>query len=72
MTRISPSPLTRWGVGWVTVHSAYARGGHIPARYLRGSERQRRELLAGLLDSDGYVHADGQIQFAVANRRLAR
>ncbi len=51
--------------------SAYARGGQIPARYLRGSERQRRELLAGLLDSDGYIHADGQIQFAVANRRLA-
>jgi replicative DNA helicase len=44
---------------------------HIPARYLRGSERQRRELLAGLLDSDGYVNADGQIQFAVTNRQLA-
>ncbi len=44
---------------------------HIPACYLRGSESQRRELLAGLLDSDGYVNADGQIQFAVTNRRLA-
>ncbi|MGN9786250.1 replicative DNA helicase [Nonomuraea sp. ZG12] len=43
----------------------------IPVDYLRGSESQRRELLAGLLDSDGYVNADGQIQFAVTNRQLA-
>ncbi|MFI6534537.1 replicative DNA helicase [Nonomuraea sp. NPDC050547] len=44
---------------------------HIPLAYLRGSERQRRDLLAGLLDSDGYVSPSGQIQFAVTNRRLA-
>ncbi|WP_336209268.1 replicative DNA helicase [Nonomuraea sp. LPB2021202275-12-8] len=44
---------------------------HIPGLYLRGSERQRRDLLAGLLDSDGYVNEDGQIQFAVTSRRLA-
>ncbi|MEZ7126072.1 replicative DNA helicase [Nonomuraea sp. AD125B] len=44
---------------------------HIPAAYLRASERQRRALLAGLLDSDGYVNTGGQIQFAVTNRRLA-
>lgn len=44
---------------------------HIPPAYLRGSERQRRDLLAGLLDSDGYVSLSGQIQFAVTNRRLA-
>ena len=28
---------------------------HIPAAYLRAAERQRRELLAGLLDTDGTV-----------------
>lgn len=28
---------------------------HIPVQYLRASERQRRDLLAGLLDSDGDV-----------------
>ncbi|WP_236003440.1 replicative DNA helicase [Nonomuraea antri] len=44
---------------------------HIPAAYLRASQRQRRELLAGLLDSDGYVSSAGQIQFAVTDRRLA-
>ncbi|WP_327587117.1 replicative DNA helicase [Nonomuraea sp. NBC_00507] len=44
---------------------------HIPASYLRASERQRRDLLAGLLDTDGYVNRHGQVQFAVTNRRLA-
>ncbi|SEG78701.1 replicative DNA helicase [Nonomuraea solani] len=44
---------------------------HIPAAYLRASERQRRDLLAGLLDTDGYVGVGGQIRFAVTNQRLA-
>ncbi|PZG22372.1 replicative DNA helicase [Nonomuraea aridisoli] len=44
---------------------------HIPPVYLRGSEQQRRDLLAGLLDTDGYVSASGQIQLALTNRRLA-
>ncbi|MEQ4715968.1 replicative DNA helicase [Nonomuraea sp. B19D2] len=44
---------------------------HIPSSYLRASERQRRDLLAGLLDTDGYVNSHGQVQFAVTNRRLA-
>jgi len=44
---------------------------HLPQAYLRGSERQRRELLAGLLDTDGTVLAGGAIQFAVTSRRLA-
>ncbi|MFI6604382.1 replicative DNA helicase [Nonomuraea sp. NPDC050536] len=44
---------------------------HIPRSYLRASEAQRRAMLAGLLDTDGYVSAAGQIQFAVTNRRLA-
>ncbi|MEU7895402.1 replicative DNA helicase [Nonomuraea sp. NPDC049152] len=46
-------------------------GRHIPARYLRASERQRRALLAGLLDSDGTVDGRGRIQYVVTNRRLA-
>ncbi|WP_026127979.1 replicative DNA helicase [Nocardiopsis lucentensis] len=45
---------------------------HIPDLYLRASLRQRRALLAGLLDSDGSVNADGSIQFAVTNERLAK
>ncbi|GLX01059.1 replicative DNA helicase [Microtetraspora sp. NBRC 16547] len=44
---------------------------HIPGEYLRASEAQRRALLAGLLDTDGYINAAGTAQFAVTNRRLA-
>ena len=44
---------------------------HIPAQYLRASESQRRELLAGLLDTDGTVTNGGTIQFVVTDKRLA-
>ncbi len=44
---------------------------HIPVEYLRASEPQRRALLAGLLDTDGYVNEKGTVQFAVTNARLA-
>ncbi len=45
---------------------------HIPLRYLRASESQRRALLAGLLDTDGTVNRTGSVQFAVTCRRLAK
>lgn len=44
---------------------------HIPPAYLRGSEWQRRELLAGLMDTDGTVNPTGSPQIALTNRRLA-
>ncbi|WP_448389804.1 replicative DNA helicase [Microbacterium aurum] len=45
---------------------------HVPAAYLRASEAQRRELLAGLLDTDGtVVRGVGSCQFAVTNKKLA-
>nr|WP_319593445.1 replicative DNA helicase [Georgenia thermotolerans] len=44
---------------------------HIPASYLRASVRQRRALLAGLLDTDGTVNPTGSVQFAVTSKRLA-
>jgi replicative DNA helicase len=44
---------------------------HIPTDYLRGSETQRRALLAGLLDTDGTVTVGGAVQFCVTNHRLA-
>ncbi|OBI19556.1 replicative DNA helicase [Mycobacterium sp. E2497] len=44
---------------------------HIPMEYLRGSEAQRRALLAGLLDTDGTVTAGGAVQFSVTSHRLA-
>jgi replicative DNA helicase len=43
---------------------------HIPIAYLRGSEQQRRALLAGLLDTDGTVTAGGSVQFAGTNPTL--
>nr|WP_275426268.1 replicative DNA helicase [Nocardioides daejeonensis] len=46
---------------------------HVPDRYLRASEEQRRELLAGLMDTDGgVVRGVGSCQFVVTNRRLAQ
>jgi replicative DNA helicase len=44
---------------------------HIPAAYLRGSVQQRRDLLAGLLDTDGTVAPTGLVQFTSTNERLA-
>jgi hypothetical protein len=45
---------------------------HIPTSYRRASDRQRRELLAGLLDTGGTVsRACGQVQYTSTCRRLA-
>jgi replicative DNA helicase len=44
---------------------------HIPISYLRGSEEQRRDLLAGILDTDGTVTDSGAVQLAVTSGRLA-
>jgi FtsK/SpoIIIE family/FtsK alpha domain/Ftsk gamma domain/4TM region of DNA translocase FtsK/SpoIIIE/LAGLIDADG-like domain len=48
------------------------RNKHIPECYLRSSIDQRRALLAGLLDTDGYCSQNGQADFSVTNERLAR
>lgn len=48
------------------------RNKHVPVAYLRASEAQRRELLAGLLDTDGtVVRGVGSVQFAVTSKKLA-
>jgi replicative DNA helicase len=44
---------------------------HIPASYLRASQAQRRDLLAGLLDTNGTVHSNGAVQFSATSERLA-
>jgi replicative DNA helicase len=45
---------------------------HIPASYLRAPEASRRELLAGMLDTDGtVVRSVGSVQLALTNKRLA-
>jgi intein/homing endonuclease len=45
---------------------------HIPEVYLRGSVEQRKLLLAGLMDSDGYVDRNGRCEFCNTNEKLAR
>jgi replicative DNA helicase len=47
------------------------RNKHIPDVYQRGSENQRRALLAGLLDTDGTVTSTGNAQFCTTSKRLA-
>ena len=49
------------------------RNKHIPEVYLHGSIAQRRALLAGLLDTDGYCcNRSGSVGFTVTNECLAR
>ena len=45
---------------------------HIPIAYLRASETQRRDMLAGLLDTDGTVTHAGCVQFTTTDPRLMR
>src|SRR5271166_662759 len=44
---------------------------HIPEAYLHASIPQRRALLAGLLDTDGYCSPQGTVEFTATNRDLA-
>lgn len=43
---------------------------HIPEEYLHGSVSQRLELLAGILDTDGYLPGKGQIIISLSCERL--
>jgi replicative DNA helicase len=44
---------------------------HIPRDYLRASEAQRRDLLAGLLDTAGSVSETGTVQLPVTDQQLS-
>jgi len=45
---------------------------HIPDIYLRASASQRRDLLAGLMDTDGYAAPDGrEVEFCTIRKDLA-
>jgi len=59
-----------WYIRWLK-DSGLHENKHIPERYMRGSAEQRRELLKGLIDTDGYVSSDGQVEFCNVNYRLA-
>ena len=44
---------------------------HIPESYLRSSIKQRLELLAGLIDTDGSVEAKtGRVRFSTTTKAL--
>jgi predicted phage terminase large subunit-like protein len=44
---------------------------HVPPMYLRASARQRLALLQGLIDTDGFVASDGQVEFCSTSQDLA-
>jgi hypothetical protein len=44
---------------------------HVPAIYLRASINQRRDLLAGLMDTDGSCSPGGHVEFCSTSKRLA-
>lgn len=48
------------------------RNKHIPEIYRHASVAQRRSLLQGLIDTDGHVAPDGQVEFCSVNEELAR
>lgn len=45
---------------------------HIPMQYLLSSESQRKELLRGLMDTDGYADVKGRCEFSQNEGRLAK
>jgi replicative DNA helicase len=69
---------------WPSANYAYGIGGlapklrligvlgdkHIPEEYLRGSYRQRMDLLQGLMDTDGGCSVRGECVFVTTNHRL--
>ena len=44
---------------------------HIPQEYLRASIEQRKELLRGIMDTDGYCETTGYCEFTNTNRVLS-
>jgi hypothetical protein len=57
-----------------TVHKAFEHynlinNKHIPKEYLFNSKKVRLELLAGLLDTDGYARTDSGLQFQIIQKR---
>lgn len=49
-------------------HRAWEKG--VPRDYLHSPEEQRRALLAGLMDTDGYAMPDGGAEFSSTSRAL--
>lgn len=49
----------------------HAKDKYIPEEYLRSSIEQRKELLAGLIDSDGSIDEIGRVSYHTTSKRLA-
>ena len=67
---VTPNPLSaalkKMGLWDVEAHEKF-----VPPAYLSASRESRRRLLAGLLDSDGWVERWGSVRFATCSERLA-
>lgn len=61
---------SRWFAGWLR-KNGLDRDKRIPVHYLLGSLEQRMNLLRGLIDSDGHVAPDGQVEFCNTRKGLA-
>lgn len=64
---------SKYGLGPLTSDLAKAgvlKHKHIPALYLRAGTRQRLELLAGLIDTDGTVDKSSRVSFTTASKEL--
>jgi hypothetical protein len=64
----------RFGRGWAKTalrDAGVLNNKHIPLRLLRSSLEQRWELLQGIVDSDGHVGVNGQVEVCVMAGRLA-
>lgn len=48
------------------------RNKHIPPQYLRATEQHRRDLLQGLLDTDGSITKNGRVSFYNCNPLLVK
>jgi DNA segregation ATPase FtsK/SpoIIIE-like protein len=66
-------PPTRPRERYRTLREIFRQDGakHIPEAYLHASIPQRRALLAGLLDTDGYCSPQGTVEFVSTSRDLA-
>jgi DNA segregation ATPase FtsK/SpoIIIE-like protein len=67
---VAPYTFGCW-LGDGTAMTGGAGAKHIPEIYLHASVAQRRALLAGLLDTDGYCSTRGAVEFASTSQALA-
>lgn len=65
------NPMTR-AMRQLGLMGLYSHEKFVPQAYMMGSVDQRMALLQGILDTDGHVRPDGNIEFSTSSERLAR